>query len=309
MNESIVAAAVARLRAGGLVALPTETVYGLAANAADDAAVRRIFTVKGRPPDHPLILHLPDPVDVARYATDDRGLVDRLAARFWPGPLTLIVRKTARVSDLVTGGQSTVALRIVDHPLTAAILRGLGAAVAMPSANRFGRVSPTTARHVATDLGADVDLIVDGGPARIGVESTIVDLTGDEPAIVRLGAIGPTALEAVLGRAVRVRAGGAVRAPGTLAAHYAPRIPVVLVEPASLPAEIERQSQLGQRSGLLELSADPDQAARDVYGELRRLDDDGRYDVIVAVLPADIEANAAVRDRLRRAAAATSGNT
>jgi L-threonylcarbamoyladenylate synthase len=302
MADSIIAEAVRVLRAGGLVALPTETVYGLAADAANDSAVRRIFAVKGRPDNHPLIVHLPDLTALARYAADDPPALRRLAERFWPGPLTAIVRKTDRVSDAVTAGQPTVGLRIVDHPLTQAILQRLGTAVAAPSANRFGRVSPTTAQHVRDDLGDEIDLIVDGGPARVGVESTIVDLTGDIPAILRSGVIGPTELSDALGVPVVTRAGGAVRAPGMLASHYAPRASLVLVSAEALAGESEQRSRRGQRVGVLTLPSDAAAAARELYAALRALDAAG-YDVLLAVLPPDVEANTAVRDRLIRAAA------
>ena len=207
------------------------------------------------------------------------------------------------MSDIVTAGQPTVALRSVDHPLTAAILERFGRPVAAPSANRFGRVSPTTAQHVRNDLGADVDLVVDGGPARVGVESTIVDLTGAVPAILRAGSIGAQALGDVLGVPVVVRRGGTVRAPGMLAAHYAPRAPLFLIEADLLASETERRSAHGERVGVLTLPTDASAAARELYATLRALDSDA-YDVLLTSLPADTEANAAVRDRLVRAAAA-----
>jgi len=302
MPDSVIDAAVGVLRAGGLVALPTETVYGLAADAANAAAVRRIYAVKGRPADHPLIVHLPQRAELAHYAAGDPPALRRLADRFWPGPLTAIVHKTDLVSDVVTAGQPTVALRIADHPLTLAILERFGAAVAAPSANRFGRVSPTTAQHVRDDLGDDVDLIVDGGPARFGVESTIVDLTGDVPAILRTGVIGPTALGNALGVPVITRFGGTVRAPGMLASHYAPRASLVLVSAATLADESAQRSRSGERVAVLTLPSDAAGAARELYATLRALDAAG-YDVLLAVLPPDVEANAAVRDRLVRAAA------
>jgi L-threonylcarbamoyladenylate synthase len=301
MLNANVARAVEVLRAGGVVALPTETVYGLAADAANDAAVRRVYTIKGRPAGHPLIVHVPNVAALARYAADISPALQRLAARFWPGPLTVVVRKTGFVSDLVTGGQPTVALRIVDHPLTAAILEHFGRAVAAPSANRFGRVSPTTAAHVREDLGDDVDLIVDGGSARVGVESTIVDISGDVPAILRAGIIGATALGDALGVPVVTRIGGSVRAPGALASHYAPRATLALTAPAELTAEAQRRAQRGERVGILTLPSEPGAAARELYATLRRLDAGG-FDVLLAALPPDTEANAAVRDRLTRAA-------
>jgi len=301
MPDAIIEEAARLLRAGGLVALPTETVYGLAADATNVSAVRRIFAVKGRPAEHPLIVHLPDADALPRYAAGSSVWLELLARRFWPGPLTVIVRKTERVPDVVTGGQPTVALRVADHPITQAILARFGGAVAAPSANRFGRVSPTTAQHVRDDLGDDVDLVVDGGPARIGVESTIVDLTGEIPAILRAGSIGPTALGDALGIPVIARFSGEVRAPGTLAAHYAPRTMLVLVEAAQLERETERRSRRGERVAVMTLPADPAAAARGLYAALRVLDAGG-HDVVLSVLPPDVEANSAVRDRLARAA-------
>jgi L-threonylcarbamoyladenylate synthase len=306
MSESIIDEAVRVLRAGGVVALPTETVYGLAASIDRPEAVRRIYGIKGRPATHPLIVHVPSVADIGRYAAGDLVLLERLAARFWPGPLTAVVERTGVVPDVVTGGQPTVALRIVDHPLTAAILKRLGSAVAAPSANRFGRVSPTTAEHVRADLGDDVDMVVDGGPSRVGIESTIVDLTGEVPAILRAGMIGARAIGEALGVPVVTRAGGAVRAPGMLAAHYAPRVPLFLIDAAAIGAETTRRAAAGQRVGVLTLPEDPHSAARALYATLRALDTSG-YDALLATLPADIEANAALRDRLRRAAAATAG--
>jgi L-threonylcarbamoyladenylate synthase len=293
-GEALVVYAARLLSAGGVIALPTETVYGLAADALNPSAVRRVFAIKGRPLDHPLIVHLADPEHVERYARDVPAGARTLMERFWPGPLTIVLRKRDDVPLEVTGGQPTVALRIANHPLTQAILRRFGGAVAAPSANRFGRVSPTTAEHVRADLGDEVDLIVDGGPARVGVESTIVDLTGDVPAVLRAGAIGPTELADALGTPVVTRSGGNVRVPGTLAAHYAPRARLIVAERgATVPAPAGRVAELT-------LPAEPRAAARALYASLRALDAQG-YDAIVVTLPPDTEANAAVRDRLLRA--------
>lgn len=291
------------LAAGGVVALPTETVYGLAADVENEAAVRRVYAIKGRPFAHPLIVHIANAHDLDRYARQVPQRARNLAERFWPGPLTIVLHKRPAVPDIVTGGSSTIALRIVDHPLTRAILRSFGGAVAMPSANRFGRVSPTTAQHVLDDLGDDVDLIVEGGPARVGVESTIVDLTGGVPAILRSGAIGPSALADALGEPVVTREGGPVRVPGTLPAHYAPRTRLVIVAPDAVDATIADFSSGGRRAAALTLPEDPAAAARSLYATLRALDAQ-RYDAIVVALPPDTEAYAAVRDRLRRAARA-----
>lgn len=290
------------LRAGGVVALPTETVYGLAADIRCEHAIRRVYQIKGRPLDHPLIVHVGAARDLERYAVDPPDDAYLLAARFWPGPLTIVLRKSAAVPGLVTAGQPTVALRMVDHPITLAILRVLGSAVAAPSANRFGRVSPTTAEHVRADLGEDVDFIVDGGPCRVGIESTIVDLSGGLPAVLRQGAITATQLAGVLGRPVAARTGGPVRAPGMLAAHYAPRARLELAAPDRLAAVVAEHRAAGADAAELALPADPVVAARTLYGALRALDALG-VAVIVAALPPDDEAHAALRDRLVRAAA------
>ncbi len=267
-----------------MLALPTETVYGLAADISNEAAVRRVFAIKGRPLSHPLIVHIADPADLERYATAVPPEAWRLAERLWPGPLTIVLRKTDAVPRYVTGDQDT-------------------GAVAAPSANRFGRVSPTTAAHVRDDLGDDVDFIVDGGPSLVGVESTIVDLTGRVPAILRAGAIGRATLAEALGRpVVRRRRPGSVRTPGSLASHYAPRATVVLRDARSAERELAKLLESGVRAVRLTLSPDPAEAARTLYASLRELDAAG-YDAIVATLPPPTDAYAAVRDRLMRAAA------
>ncbi len=252
------------LAAGGLVAFPTETVYGLGADASDSSAVGRIFAVKGRPTDHPVIVHLADGGDLDRWGARISSEARVLAEAFWPGPLTVLVQRTARVPDAVTGGRATVGLRVPDHPVAHELLvafgarRPDGAAIAAPSANRFGRVSPTTAAHVLADLGDDVDLILDGGPCTVGIESTIVDCTGPVPEVLRLGGISIDRLTHALGVAPRGRSerqradeGGAAdapigaRAPGMLASHYAPRARVEVIESPAVVAE--RAAELAAR--------------------------------------------------------------
>ena len=301
-DDDVVARAVAVLRGGGVVAIPTETVYGLAADVANAGAIARVYAIKGRPPGHPLIVHASDVDALDGYVAAITPALRALAARFWPGPLTAIVARGPRTPRAVTGGQDTVAVRVPEHPLARAILTAFGGALAAPSANRFGRISPTSADHVRADLGDEVDLIVDGGPARVGIESTIVDLTGAVPAVLRAGAITPSQLGDALGTAVVTRVGGAVRAPGTLASHYAPRARVVLAAADARDGEAQRRAATGERVAVLTLPDDPAAAARMLYATLRALDADG-YAAIVATLPADTEANAAVRDRLMRAAA------
>jgi len=299
-----VARAVGVLRAGGVVAIPTETVYGLAADVTNPRAIARVYAIKGRPADHPLIVHGASADALNGFVAEITPALRALATRFWPGPLTAVVRRGPRTPLTVTGGQDTVAVRVPSHPVAHAILSAFGGPLAAPSANRFGAVSPTNAGHVRADLGEDVDLVVDGGSAEIGVESTIVDLTSDVPAVLRAGAIGPSALGDALGVPVVARAAGTVRAPGTLRAHYAPRARVVLAREDERERVGRALAERGARVGTLTLPGDPATAARSLYATLRALDAAG-YDAIVATLPPDTEANAAVRDRLTRAAAAS----
>ncbi len=316
-----VALAVQVLREGGLVALPTETVYGLAADATNELAVRRIFAAKGRPQTHPLIVHLPGKEALTRFAAHVPERAVRLAEAFWPGPLTLVLKKSALVSDAVTGGQDTVALRVPAHPLAQAVLRELGGGLAAPSANRFGHVSPTTAQHVIEDLGDEVDYVLDGGRCEVGVESTIVDLSGEHPALLRPGGLPVEEIERVLGEKL-VAPASAVRAPGLLPSHYAPRAGLVLVERDAegkqLSETAARLAAQGRRVAVLApgnvqvalpvngrsfmLPEDPAGFARELYATLREIDAAG-CDVIVAAPPEGAGLGVAVRDRLRRAAA------
>ncbi len=303
------------LRSGRLVAIPTETVYGLAADASNPEAVGRIFTAKGRPADHPLIVHLEAGARLDDWGRDTPDAAHRLAEAFWPGPLTLIVRRQPSVLPVVTGGLDTVALRMPAHPVTQRLLEMFGGGLAAPSANRFGRVSPTTAEEVHADLGDDVDLIIDGGPCEIGVESTIVAWTGDEVAIVRPGGIGPEAIADVLGCRVVMSEDGSIRAPGTLASHYAPSTPVELCAIESIEHRVAELASTGARVGVLSLSpveaagavvawhtqGDVDALARSLYGYLRRADTES-LDVLVVALPPAKGLGIAVGDRLRRAA-------
>ncbi len=279
------------LRGGALVGVPTETVYGLAANALDPAAVAAIFVAKGRPADHPLIVHTLDDPDAHAFA-DDRAR--RLAATFWPGPLTLVLPKRPHVPDVVTGGHLTVAVRSPSHPVARALLERAGVPFAAPSANRFGSLSPTTADHV---LAAFPDLpVLDGGRCDVGVESTIVDLTGPAT-LLRPGGVPAEAVEALIGPLVR---GGATPAPGNLAAHYAPR--ALLVATSEPDLEAARHRARGRRVEVLRALPGPDYAHA-LYDALRALDARGA-DVIVAEWAAPGGLGDAVNDRLRRAAAA-----
>ncbi|QDF01132.1 L-threonylcarbamoyladenylate synthase [Myxococcus xanthus] len=308
--------AVELLRHGGVVALPTETVYGLSANAEDELAVRRVFAIKGRPATHPLIVHIPGVEHLDTWAREVPEAARKLAEAFWPGPLTLVLPRTARATDAVTGGQDTVALRVPNHPVALAVLQKLGGGLAAPSANRFGKVSPTTAEHVREDLGGDVDLVLDGGPCTVGVESTIVDLSSDEPAILRPGGLAVEDVERVLGRKVPVRTSSKVRVSGSLESHYAPRAGVVLTEPAQAVARVQELRGQGLRVGVLgpaslalppdvsrfDVPDEPAGAARVLYARLREADAQG-HDVLVACLPTESGLGIAVRDRLSRAAA------
>jgi len=320
VNDRDIDHAVAVLRAGGLVAFPTETVYGLGADAANPQAVRKIFEAKGRPATHPVIVHLADAVQLANWAREIPPAAQRLAKKFWPGPLTLILRRTATVSDLVTGGQETVAVRVPSHPVAQQLLARFGGGIAAPSANRHGRVSATTAAHVRLEFGAVVDRVLDGGEAQVGIESAIVDLSGGSPALLRPGSITAAEIEAVLGVSLAAPAGDAPRAPGTLAAHYAPQTRLMLTEgnlALELAANLTRQ---GKRVAVLALSAhrpvlqglewiaaprDAAGYAHELYASLRRLDESG-CDAILVEKPPQTPAWAAINDRLARAATGSS---
>ncbi len=307
--------AVRMLRAGHLVAFPTETVYGLAADASNPEAVSRVFAAKGRPADHPLIVHLKPGANLAAWARHVPERADRLAEAFWPGPLTMVLERHPSVLDAVTGGQDSVALRIPSHPIAQRILQAFGGGLAAPSANRFGRVSPTSARHVCDALAGSVGLIVDGGTCEVGVESTIVAFEGDDVVILRPGGVTPEAIARALGRRPRNAARSTVRAPGMLATHYAPATPLELRSPDEVAARAAVLASAGKRVGVLSLGrtdapgaaatwdAGGDMAvlARSLYHRLRQADAEG-LDVLVVALPPEEGLGVAIRDRLRRAA-------
>ena len=314
-TEEALHRAVEVLRRGGLVGLPTETVYGLAADAENELAVRRIFAVKGRPSNHPLIVHLASAEAVKGWVARLPPEGEALAAAFWPGPLTLVLPRSTRASDAVTGGQGTLAVRVPAHPVALAVLQAFGGGLAAPSANRFGRVSPTRAAHVLADLGGEVDFVLDGGPCSVGVESTIVDLSGPEPALLRPGGVALEALERVLGRPVSHRVAGDVRAPGMLPSHYAPRAGLVLASRSEAPRLAAELQRAGRRVALcspedattagvvhLRVPDDVTELARSLYALLRDVDAAG-VDVAVVVVPEGAGLGLAVLDRLRRAAA------
>jgi L-threonylcarbamoyladenylate synthase len=292
--------AVAAIRAGGLVAIPTETVYGLAADADDPVAVGRVFAVKGRPADHPLIVHLASAGEVDAWARELPAAAERLIAAAWPGPLTVILRRTERALDVVTGGRDSVGLRVPAHPMTTALLERVGP-LAAPSANRFGSVSPTTAQHVLDDLAELLDpsrdVILDGGPCPVGVESTIVDCVSDPPQILRAGGIAVEDVRRLLDTVAD--ASGPSRASGMLASHYAPRCAVRLVDDADDAMALRAGTT---DSEILDLSDDPVRYAQELYGRLRDADTRG-VGTLIAVLPAPVGLGHAVRDRLVKAAA------
>lgn len=308
-------AAAQALRAGELVALPTETVYGLGAWADDPAAIGQLYRAKGRPTDHPVIVHVANADALDAWATQVPAYATALADRFWPGPLTLVVPRSTRARSDLTGGQETVALRVPDHPLFQKVLDELAhlagdphIGIAAPSANRFGEVSPTTAEHVweAFDIP-----VVDGGPCVVGVESTIVDCTGPQPRMLRSGAITAQQIADITG--LPVAHDSPIRAPGTLASHYAPTATVhVITQGDAIPETTGRTgwiapAEIPTPSHLVRLAA-PENAeayARELYGALHAADDMQCTDVI-AVLPEPTGIGIAVRDRLKRAAATTS---
>ena len=306
------------LRRGGLVAFPTETVYGLGAHALDPAAVARIYAAKGRPDYNPLIVHLADAGAARALASAWPEAAERLAAAFWPGPLTLVLPKNDSVPDSVTAGLPSVALRVPAHPVARALLRAAGVPVAAPSANRSTEVSPTTAQHVARSLGERVDVIVDGGPCPVGIESTVLSLAGPVPTLLRPGTISIDDLRAVVGEVALPSAaadGEAARpSPGMLDRHYAPRADLRLVdgmdEIRRLPAEGKAAVLVLAGSGgwddplgvdVVEMPADAPEYAARLYAVLHRLDDEG-YARVWVQRPPDAPAWAGVRDRLRRAA-------
>jgi len=320
--------AAAILRRGGVVAFPTETVYGLGADASNPAAVRRIFNIKGRPADHPLIVHLSDKSQLDLWAREVPDAARLLAEHFWPGPLTLILPRSQHVSDAVTGGQDTIGLRVPSHPVALALLHAMGpaAALAAPSANRYGRISPTTAQHVRDELGDSVDMILDGGACDVGLESTIVSFAGNTVTVLRPGGIPLADLEKVLQQKVAVAdsTGSSVRVSGSKLSHYAPVTPLEILTSAALWQRACALEAQGLRVATLEWSvpdaalsqnkvhsehqhivrstmpADPAAYGQMLYATLRQLDA-ARFDRLLAEAPPSTAAWLAVADRLKRA--------
>ena len=293
------------------MAFPTETVYGLGADATNRAAVTRVFEVKGRPATHPLIVHLASGDQVADWADlhDDQGRsVQQLAEAFWPGPLTIIVPRSARAASETVGGRDTIGLRVPDHPVALALIEAFGGGVAGPSANRFGKVSPTTSAHVIDDLGPLVDVVLDGGSARVGLESTIVELVSHQPVLLRPGAVTKDQLQAVLGTAVVDGSDGLARAPGMLRSHYAPTAIVELITLAALTT-VDLNASIGviapapvEHQPAWLLPADADGFARGLYAALRAADSHG-VERLLIVPPSEGLLLDAVLDRLTKASA------
>ena len=300
--------AAARLIAGDLVAFPTETVYGLGADATNPAAVARIYKTKGRPADHPLIVHLADMQEISEWATEIPDYAIDLARAFWPGPMTLILPRTGLAADFITGGQATVGVRVPDHAIALALLSAFkklgGKGLAAPSANRFGHVSPTTASAVKEELGdflAANDLILDGGPSLVGVESTIIDCTADTPRILRPGAITIEMIEKVTGLTINER-DDVIRVSGSLENHYAPSA-LILLDGHPRPGDgyIALKSYPTPEGAIrLASPVDNEDFARQLYGALREADAQ-EIDLVVIVQPEGSDIAVAIRDRLQRA--------
>jgi L-threonylcarbamoyladenylate synthase len=310
--------AVEALRDGEVVAFPTETVYGLGADAQNPDAVRKVFELKGRPATHPLIVHLDHPRLLERWALNVPPAAQALAERFWPGPLTLVLRRAPAVDLAITGGQDTVAVRVPNHPVAQQLLRAFGGGIVAPSANRYGRVSPTRAEHVREEFGDAVTVILDGGDCKIGLESTIVSCIDAVPRLLRPGVITLSQLRSVVPEVVEGRTASQPRVPGSDVKHYAPSTPLSIVTSskleevvAQLTADHEKVAVLATRPPRLankfmtwiNAGRRADVYARELYVNLRALDKSGAREILVEEVPAG-EVWDAVRDRLRRAASA-----
>ncbi len=302
--------AVSYLQKGDVIAIPTETVYGLAADASNLLAVKKIFKLKQRPADHPVIVHIANESKLAEWAIDIPETAFQLTRAFWPGPLTLILKKAPHVFDIITGGQKTIGLRAPAHPITQKILQAFGGGVAAPSANRFGKLSPTTAQHVMDDFGDEISLIVDGGPCQIGIESTIVDLTSDIPRVLRPGMISPAQIKETLGISIALTDRNAPRVSGSLPAHYAPNTKTVLLDSTAIESLIKNTDKklaiLTTRHlnkpgvNIIVMPNKPDQYAKILYQTLHKLDQLNLDLIAIEKLPASLEWNA-ITDRLQRA--------
>lgn len=313
-DEASIARAVEVLKAGEVVAFPTETVYGLGADASNPDAVKKIFKLKGRPADHPVIVHLADAAQLDQWAREIPDAARKLAHKFWPGALTLVLKRAPGVLDAVTGGQDTVGVRVPSHPVAHALLTAFGGGLAAPSANKFGRVSPTLAAHVATDFGHHAPMILDGSATHVGIESTIVDLSGGRPTLLRPGGVSAAAIEEVLGEPLARPDASSPRAPGALEKHYAPRAALKIVKRVEMIDLLV--TNRGRRVAVLALEVNvprlsptlvrmvpavASQYAHELYANLRALDATGA-DLILVEQPPQTPAWAAINDRLERAA-------
>ncbi|MEX1666602.1 L-threonylcarbamoyladenylate synthase [Zhongshania arctica] len=320
-SQESIAHAAGVLRRGGLIAFPTETVYGLGADAINERAVASIFTAKGRPADHPLIVHVSAASEIEYWARDIPDAAWELAERFWPGPLTLILKRAPGVLDAVTGGQDTIGLRVPDHPVALALLRAFGSGVAAPSANRFGRVSSTSATHVMAEFGDAVDGVIDGGCCQLGLESTILDLSGKYPRVLRPGSVMPDILAQILGQPLGVKTEDAPRVSGSMDSHYAPDTPLRLVEAGAVKAAAQSLLDLGHsiavlsqsdpaphhsRCRWLSMPNDPKPYGQSLYAHLREVDTWACEYLLVEQPPSQMAWDA-VRDRLQRASGSRQG--
>ena len=293
--------AIDALRRDELVAIPTETVYGLAARASSRTAVKKIFELKGRPPSHPLILHIAKTSDLDKWSLNLPPVAKVLTEKYWPGPLTIVVQRNTNVSDEITGGRDTVAIRCPDHKITTDLLMRLNDAIVAPSANRFGKVSPTSAKHVFADLGHDVEIILDGGECTIGLESTIIDCTTTPPQLLRAGAITVDQIQADCAINVAL-ASGESRASGMLEIHYAPNCKVELCKNRALANSRQLElTQLGVKAEVLDFDVDIELYARHLYSRLRDADT-RQIEVIIAVTAPMIGIGLAINERLEKAA-------
>lgn len=312
LDACILRKAASVIRSGGLVAFPTETVYGLGANALDPEAVRGIFAAKGRPADNPLIVHVHEPGSAAKLGMVDRRSL-KLMDLFWPGPLTLVIEASSEVPSEVTGGLDTVAVRMPDHAVALSLIRESGVPVAAPSANRSGRPSPTTAEAVLEDLGGRIEIILDAGPTDVGVESTVLDVTGEFPVLLRPGGVSIENIRKAVGDVVLSHGEESGRSPGTRYRHYAPSIPVILLDPEGLWKDKPLLKDAGSRVAYVGVSPAPmpvfsqvrfgsvKQYAGGLFSALRKMERSGAG-IILAELPPEEGVGLAVRDRLRRAA-------
>ncbi|HSN73107.1 MAG TPA: L-threonylcarbamoyladenylate synthase [Steroidobacteraceae bacterium] len=318
VSQHEIETAVAELRAGRLVAFPTETVYGLGANAGDPSAVRRIFAAKGRPSTHPLIVHLDDPKYLGRWARSVPPAAEQLGKAFWPGPLTLVFERAPAVHDVVTGGQDTIAVRVPSHPVARQLLTAFGGGIAAPSANRYGHISPTRAEHVRDEFGDTIEVILDGGDCKIGLESTIVSCVSDPPLLLRPGSITLSQLRGVVPEIIEAEQGTAPRVPGSDARHYAPETPLHVVPEKRLEQVAAEYAQKRERVAVLAMrppgrtnrhmtwinaGSRPEAYGHALYANLRTLDRVGAQAILIQELPGD-ERWVAIRDRIRRAATA-----